>query len=103
MATLGQIGNVWKTKSGEMYYQFLGACLKAAYDVRNEDPGTTNHTARVAWANVILSGVDADVDAKVQAHLRYALASNATIQNALGASTDNDVQFVVNSQIDALA
>lgn len=30
------------------------ACVKTAYNVSNEDPGTTNHSLRLAWAKQTL-------------------------------------------------
>jgi hypothetical protein len=103
MATLADIGNFWATRAGAQYERWLGACLKAAYDVLNEDPGTENHADRLTWANVILGGDDAATAAKVYAHMKYAIASNATIQGNPDGASDNDIQFVVNSQLNTLA
>ena len=102
MATYAQIGNAWLTCGTPMRDQWLGGCLKASYDVTNEDPGTANHANRLAWANVILTGTDAAVLAKVNEMIRYALASNATFQADPAAATDNDVAFIVASQLNAL-
>jgi hypothetical protein len=57
----------------------------------------------VTWATAILNGTVAEVEAKAMQHLRYAIASNATLQSALDAATDNDVQFIVNSQLNTFA
>lgn len=103
MATLSAIGNFWETRAGQQYERWLGACLKSAYDVLNEDVGTTNHADRLVWANVILSGDDAATRAKVQAMMKYAIASNATIQADPDGASDNDILFVVASQLDILA
>lgn len=102
MATLQQIGNFWTTNSGTLYEKFLGGCLKSAYDVINEDGGTVNHANRLAWAQVILTGTDDAVKTKVTQMLRYALASNVNIQTNLEASPDNDILFVIASQLNAL-
>ena len=103
MATLSDIGNFWHVRSGMMHERFLGACLKAAYAVHNEAPETANHTARVAWADVVLKGTAADVEAKATEMLRYAIASNATLQSSLDSAPDGDIEYIVASQIDALA
>lgn len=100
---LVDIYNAWRGEATTLRAKFIGACLKAAYDIHNEDPGTANHANRVTWANVILNGTTAQVEAAAMQHLRYAVASNATIQAAGDASTDNDVQYVVNSQINTFA
>ena len=100
---LVDIYNAWRGESGALKAKFVGACLKAAYDILNEDAGTANHANRVVWANVIVAGTMAEAEEKALQHLRYAVASNATIQAAGNDSADNDVQFVVNSQIDTFA
>jgi hypothetical protein len=102
MASLITIGNYWNVSSGELYEKFLGGCLVAAYNILNEDVGTTNHAKRLIWAQVIMSGTDAEVKTKVVQMFRYALASNATIQTSLSNSSDNDINFVIASQIDLL-
>lgn len=103
MATLAQIGNFWVTRAGAQYERWLGACLKAAYDVLNEDPGTTNHADRMTWANVILGVDESAVQGKVTQQMKYAIASNATLQANPEGTSDNDIQYIVNSQLDTLA
>lgn len=103
MATLSDIGNFWETRAGQQYERWLGACLKAAYDVLNESGATENHADRLVWANVILGGDEAATRAKVQAMMKYAIASNATIQAAPDGASDNDILFVVASQLNILA
>jgi hypothetical protein len=102
MATYGEIGSFWLNNNTALHQRFLGGCMKAAFDVSNESGGTTNHVKRLAWANVILSGTEADCMAKVSQMMRYALASNSTLQAGLNAVTDNDIAFIIASQIDAL-
>lgn len=103
MATLAEIGNFWETQAGGQYQRWLGGCLKAAYDVANEAPETTNHAARLAWANVILDGDEAATRSKVTAMLKYAIASNATLQADPAGIDDNGILFIVASQLDTLA
>lgn len=103
MATLAAIGNFWQVLSAAQYERWLGACLKASYDITNEDPGTENHADRMTWANVMLGTDDAAVKASVTRHMKLAIASNATIQGNPDGASDNDIQFVVNSQINLIA
>lgn len=70
------------------------ACVKAAQDVLNEDPGTTDHAKRVAWANAALSDANGMAE-----KLMWGVLGNSTIQASGDASTDNDIQFVVNGLI----
>lgn len=75
--------------------------MKAAWAIRNEDAGTTNHANRIVWANGILASKQGMVDAATEMFLYF--LSNATIQTNGDASTDNDIEFVVNSLVDTLA
>ena len=100
---LVDIYNCWAGQSGLLKAKFIAACLKAAYAISNEDPGTSNHANRVTWAGIILNGTVSEVEASAMQHLRYAIASNATLQTVGDAATDNDVEFIVNSQINTFA
>ena len=82
---------------GALWEKSEVACFKAAVDVLNEDTGTTNHANRVLWAQAVLLS-----NAKSN-EMKYHILQNATIQALGNASTDNDVQFVVNSLIDTFA
>lgn len=103
MATLSEIGNFWETRAGGQYERWLGACLKTAYDVLNESGATENHADRLVWANVILGGDEAATQAKVRAMMKYAISSNATLQANPTGAVDNDILFIVASQLDILA
>lgn len=100
---LVDIYNCWAAQSGTLRAKFIAACLKAAYAILNEDAGTSNHANRLTWANVILLGTVAEVEEKAVQHLRYAMASNASLQSSGEAATDNDVEYIVNSQINTFA
>lgn len=79
-------------------YQVAGACLKAAQDIRNEDPGTDYHTERMAWV--------AEVETNPKAMARSMagrVLDNATVAADVENATDNDIQFVVNSLINEFA
>ena len=103
MTTLSDIGNFWAVGSGTQYERWLGACLKTAYDVLNEDGGTTNHADRLTWANVVLGGEEVATKGKVSQMMKYAIASNATLQANPHGVSDNDILFIVASQLDILA
>lgn len=100
---LVDIYNAWSGQSGLLRAKFIGACLKAAYAISNESAGTANHTNRLIWANSVLNGSVSEVEAKAMQHLRYAIASNSTLQTVQDAATDNDVEYIVNSQINVFA
>lgn len=91
------------TASGGQYERWLGACLVAAYAILNEAAETENHADRLVWANVMLGTDAAAVQAKVTAMMKYAIASNATLQADPVGASDNDIQFIVNSQINIMA
>lgn len=96
MATLIEIYNLSQSDSikGRVY----AAIAKAARDIENEDPGTTNHAERLLWAKDTRSDIDKWVDT-----MMWDVVSNSTIQTAGETCTDNDLQFVINSNIDAYA
>jgi hypothetical protein len=71
------------------------AVAKASQDILNETPSTT---ARQKWATEAM--LDPDAFTKV---MTCFVALNPSIQAAGGLATDNDIQFVVNSNIDKLA
>lgn len=74
------------------------AISKAAQDVINEDPGTLNHLSRLDWA------IDALIRGRNYSEMFSRFVSlNATVQAAGGTATDNDLQYIVNSYIDAVA
>jgi hypothetical protein len=96
MATLSQI---YSLMSGAPDLErFIAARAKASWDVLNEDAGTNNHANRLAWAKATLDDTTAR---KSKEYMRF--LSNATIQNNGTASTDGDIQFVVNGMLDGWA
>ena len=97
MATLLELHNLYQAQ-GELFARFEAAMVKAAWDVMNESPATDNHVNRINLAKSILLGPQ--IPAKKYYRL---LLSNATIQTSMGDSTDNDIQFVVNSLFDMIA
>ena len=89
-----------------VYQQVRWALTKAAIDVENEDPGTSNHTARIKWAEKYRAG---NFKAPTSTIVDLVL-ENATIAAAVGGTdsvptwgaTDNDVQFQVNSTLNRI-
>ena len=77
---------------GDLWRKVEAAALKAATAIKYEDPGTTNHAARLEWANTVF----ADAAAWTQDNKTKVL-ENATVVAAGNSATDNDVEFVVAS------
>jgi len=84
--------------SAEFRARVSAALAKAAYDITNESGSTTNHAERLVWAKATLKAPDPACDQMI-----WMVMQNATIQSSGLSSTDNDIQFVVNSNIDLLA
>jgi hypothetical protein len=97
MATLAEIYALKNTGS-ILFHRFVGGCIEAAWDIINESDQTANHTNRLAFAKKVI----ADPVAVTMKYYLYFL-SNATIQMSGEGSTDNDIQFVVNSFIDIVS
>jgi len=96
MATLQEIYNL--ANNAAFKGRISAAVAKAGFDITNEDPGTTYHTERLAWAKNAMKNPDTVTDQMV-----WLVVQNATIQSSGISSTDNDIQFVVNSNINNLA
>lgn len=97
------IGNIYNEDgTSDLFKRFQAACLIAARDIKAEDPGTPMHERRMEWADAILQSEPVQSSFRVLRHLRYAIATNAAFQSAGAAITDNDIQFIVNSQVNAL-
>lgn len=97
MATLTQIYSLVEGYP-DLKQRFLAARLKAAWDILNEAVNTENHANRLIWANWIISNLRNNSDSEYARFL-----SNTTIQTNGVASTDNDIQFVVNGLINTNA
>lgn len=95
---LVDIFNAYTNKDDDFRKQVAGACLIAARDICAEDPGTTNHAGRIAWAAAVLQ----NPEGKAIEILPRVLA-NATVSASMPAAVDSDVQFVVNSLVDSVA
>ncbi len=95
--TLENINNLL-LGSPPLRQRFLAARVQASWDILNEAVNTSNHINRLAWANAVLNNYELSAQAEYSRFM-----SNATIQINGLASTDNDIQFVVNSMIDTFA
>jgi hypothetical protein len=70
------------------------ALHKAATDIAVEDPQTANHPQRLAWARRVISDPVGWSEKAV-----WTIMQNGVIAAAPTTAADNDVQFVVNSNI----
>jgi hypothetical protein len=79
------------------------AAVHSAEDIHNEDPATPNHPNRLAWANWVAKNSSVSWLA-----FSWPVALNPTIQASVQADpsgqsvADSDVQFVVNSNLEAV-
>lgn len=76
----------------------LGAIIKAANAIINEDPGTADHSIRFKWANSVLLNPNAYNDA-----FMIESACNVNVQIAGANALDGDLEWIVNSQIKTIA
>lgn len=91
--------SIYALKSNDEFKERVASAIaKAAYDILNENPATTHHTERVAWAKTAMK--DACIVAE---QILWTVVQNATLQSSGLDSTDNDIQYVVNSNIDNFA
>lgn len=97
MATLDEINDL-VVGAPKLRQRFQASRLKAAWNILNEAANTTNHAARLTWANKIINIYESDLDKEYRRFL-----SNATIQTAGNSATDNDIDFVVSSFVDTFA
>jgi len=85
-------------ENAELKARVSAAVAKAAFDVINEDSGTAYHAERVVWAKDAMKDPEIVSDKMV-----WTVVQNPTIQSNGLDSTDNDIQFVVNSNINNFA
>jgi hypothetical protein len=94
-STLVSISSIYN--NSELFNRTLAACIVAAGDILNEDPGTANHDKRLLWAGKMVS--KSNWNEGVNVMLAF-IAMNATVQSNGGGATDNDIKYIVNSNID---
>lgn len=74
------------------------ACVIAANDIRAEDPGVANHTARLAWAKTVY----ASPETTASSMLWSVLAQNAGLTPAqIAGASDAAIQSAVDAAIGA--
>lgn len=97
MATLQEIWNLHQ-QATVLKSRTAAACATAALAVFAEDVGTTNHAARLVWANSALRDADA-----MAAQMFWGVLGNPTVQAAGDATTDGDLQWVVSNLVNTFA
>lgn len=100
MATLLELYDA-RRQDGPLPKRIESAILKAAYDIRNEDPQVVGHAGRLAWANAVRTD-QSERAMSVEQGLILCL-ENPTIGANPSAATDNDIQFMINSSVYDLA
>ena len=97
MATLQEIWNLHQ-QATVLKSRCAAACATGALAVFAESPATTNHANRLVWANSALRNADAMAE-----QMFWGILGNPTVQTSGDATTDGDLQWVVNSLIDTFA
>lgn len=97
MATLSEVWNLRYT-STSLRNRTAAAIAQASQYILIEAPEYPNHTQRLSWAKRALTDANAEAE-----RFMWAVCGNATIQASGDAATDNDIQYVVDSNIDAFA
>jgi hypothetical protein len=94
------------SKNGAFKLRVQQAIAKAAIAIQAEDPGTTNHDNRIAWANNINTRHSLE---RQEERFMWRVVANSTISSSYAANedqndvSDNDIEFVVNGLIDTYA
>lgn len=84
--------------SNDLKNRIAVAASIAANDILNEDPQTSNHAARAAWARKAL-----DNSLGIAEQAMWGICHNPSIQSVGGdACTDADIQFTFNGLIPGL-
>ncbi|NPU89969.1 MAG: hypothetical protein HPY87_08855 [Fervidobacterium sp.] len=94
MPTYEQIYDTWV--STRLKKQIVVALLKTCYDISNESQDTPNHEKRLRFVEKALN----------DPHMMALKMSNSVIVNPVvqqGNPTDDDIQFIINSNIDRYA
>lgn len=91
--------DIYNLKSNaEFKARVAAAVAKASNDIINESEATANHAERLAWAKASIRNAESTAD-----QMLWLVVQNGTIQTNGLSSTDNDIQYVVNSYINFLA
>jgi hypothetical protein len=84
-------------ESKNMRDRVTAALAKSAGDIKNEDPGTPNHENRITWADYAFANTTG-----IAENAMWDVVMNPAINVAGEAATDNDIQFAVNSWVNAV-
>jgi len=93
MATLNEIWNLYQQAS-TLKCRTKAAIAMAAEAIFAEDATTENHANRLKWAIAATSNIDSWLD-----RFFWGVLANPTVQAAGDATTDNDLQWVVNQKV----
>lgn len=85
---------------GPLWEKFRGAVIKLAAYIYEESPAIENHTNRLAWAVDVLFNQNHE---KRTLEMYLLGMGNTTVVSAGDAATDNDVEYVVNYFVNAVA
>lgn len=89
-----EIYNLYKS---DLYRKRVtGLMVRAANDIYNEDPATANHAQRMKWATAIMKDASENLNT-----MMVFVSMNSTVLS--GTATDEDIRFIVNSNIDKWA
>lgn len=108
-ASFQKLQRVAQGEVSGIYEQMRWAFTEIAVDVENEDPGTTNHTARIKWAQKWRA---VNIDTPMESYLSF-LLENATLSDtaAIGGTdaeptvtwVDSDVEFQASAVLNRVA
>lgn len=91
---------LWQLKyqTATLRKRIEGACLKIANDIINEAASTPNHLQRIVWAKNIFFAPGRQIDILINP-----VILNPAIYAAGELCTDDDIEFVISSEITARA
>jgi hypothetical protein len=90
------LSNIYKIyNSSYLKSRIQAAIIQASFDIINEAKEITIHDKRIMWAGKALSTPSIYTDI-----MTAFVALNATVQAAGGLATDNDLKYIVYSNID---
>jgi len=92
-SSLSNINKIYN--SNYLKSRVQSAIIQSSYDIINESITTKDHDKRLLWAGKALSTPSIFTEI-----MTSFVALNATVQAAGGLATDNDLKYIVNSNID---
>jgi hypothetical protein len=102
MATLLEVYNLLHgSDTAELKSRVEASVLQSANYIQIEDPGTTNHAARLAWSSYILTSLS-NLQAKTE-QMFLGVISDGNIQDLGNAATDTQINTSVAALINTYA